>query len=90
MPENKDMLVKVLTAHVVPGTITSADLVERMNAGGGRAVLETVSGDALAVEERGGNIYIIDENAGGAQVTIADVMQSNGVIHVVNKVLLPK
>ncbi len=89
LPESRDQLTKVLTAHVVSGTLTAADLMAQMEAGGGRTELETVSGDALAVEMRGDTVYIIDENAGGAAVTIADVMQSNGVIHVIDAVLLP-
>ncbi|MSU92318.1 fasciclin domain-containing protein [Rhodobacteraceae bacterium 2CG4] len=89
-PENKAQLTKVLTAHVVPGTLTRAEIDAQLAAGGGRAELVTVSGDALAIEKRGGTYYVVDENANGAAVTIADVMQSNGVIHVVDKVLLPK
>lgn len=90
MPENREMLTKVLTAHVVSGDLTAAELASRMDAGGGRAVLRTVSGDALAVETRGGNTYVIDENGNGSRITVADVMQSNGVIHVVEAVLVPK
>lgn len=89
MPENMEMLTKVLTAHVVPGNLTGTDLMAQLEAGGGRTVLRTVSGDMLAVEMRGDTVYIIDENAGGAAVTISDVMQSNGVIHVIDSVLLP-
>lgn len=89
MPENSEDLTKILTAHVVPGALTAANLMAQMEAGGGRTVLETVSGDLLAVEMRGDTIYIIDENAGGAAVSIADVIQSNGVIHVLDRVLLP-
>ncbi|NNU79426.1 fasciclin domain-containing protein [Halovulum dunhuangense] len=89
-PENRGQLTKVLTAHVVEGTLTRASIDEALAAGGGRTELVTVSGDALAVEKRGNTYYVIDENANGARVTIADVMQSNGVIHVVDKVLLPR
>jgi uncharacterized surface protein with fasciclin (FAS1) repeats len=88
-PENKDMLVKVLTAHVVAGDWKSADLAREIQAGGGRYTFRTVSGDLLAAEMRGNDIYIIDENGSGSKITIADVDQSNGVIHVVNKVLVP-
>jgi uncharacterized surface protein with fasciclin (FAS1) repeats len=89
-PENKDKLVKVLTAHVVPGKITAADLMKGIKSHGGHYNMTTASGDALTAEMKGNNIYIIDESGGAAKVTIADVMQSNGVIHVVNDVLLPK
>jgi uncharacterized surface protein with fasciclin (FAS1) repeats len=90
MDENKDQLVKVLTAHVVAGKLSAGDLVSRAQANGGRYNMQTVSGDALTAEVRGGHVYIYDEAGGAALVTIADVNQSNGVIHVVNDVLLPR
>ena len=89
-PENKDQLVKILTAHVVAGKLSSADLMAKIKAHGGRYNFNAVSGDALTATLRGGKIYIFDEAGGAAEVTIADVNQSNGVIHVVNDVLLPK
>ncbi|MCO6051496.1 fasciclin domain-containing protein [Mesorhizobium sp. RP14(2022)] len=89
-PENKDKLTKVLTAHVVAGKLDGKTLMADIKKGGGKANLTTVSGDALTVEMKGKNLYVVDESGGSAEVTIADVMQSNGVIHVVNKVLLPK
>jgi uncharacterized surface protein with fasciclin (FAS1) repeats len=89
-PENKDMLTKVLTAHVVAGKLSGAELMRKARANGGRYNMQTVSGDALTAEVKGKSLYIIDESGGAAKVTIADVNQSNGVIHVVNKVLLPK
>ncbi len=90
-PENKDTLTKVLTAHVVAGKITAGDLVEKINAHGGRFNFSTVSGDALtATLTPHGNVWIYDESGGAAKVEIADVMQSNGVIHSVGSVLLPK
>ena len=88
-PENKDTLTKVLTAHVVAGTITSATLRAKANKNG-FVQLTTVSGDALSVKVDGDKFYVFDESGGVAEITIADVIQSNGVIHVVNKVLLPK
>ncbi len=88
--ENKPTLTKVLTAHVVAGKITAGDLVSKINAHGGRFNFETVSGDALTAKLSGNHVYIFDESGGAAKVTIADVEQSNGVIHVVNDVLLPK
>jgi uncharacterized surface protein with fasciclin (FAS1) repeats len=89
-PEAKDTLTKVLTAHVVAGKLSAADLVSRAQRHGGRYNMQTLSGDALTAVIRGSHVYIFDESGGAALVTIADVNQSNGVIHVVNDVLLPK
>jgi uncharacterized surface protein with fasciclin (FAS1) repeats len=89
-PETKDLLVKILTAHVVAGRITAEDLTAKVKANGGYYNMLTVSGDALTAQVKGNNIYILDESGGASKLTIDDVMQSNGVIHVVNKVLLPK
>ena len=91
MEENRDQLVKVLTAHVVPGDITAADLVAGINASSdGFFHMQTVSGDALSAQLRGDTVYIYDESGNAGAVTIADVDQSNGVIHVVDTVLLPQ
>ena len=89
-PENKATLTKVLTYHVVPGRVNAADLVKQIGMGGGRAALKTVSGGTLYASMSGANVIITDESGGAARVTIADVNQSNGVIHVIDKVLLPK
>lgn len=89
-PENKPALTKVLTYHVVSGKMDAADLGKAIAAGGGRAMLKTVSGGTLIVTAPGGTVMVTDESGGTAKVTIADVVQSNGVIHVVDKVLLPK
>ncbi len=89
-PENKDMLVKVLTAHVVAGKISGKTLMARIKANGGSYNMSTVSGDALTAKMRGKSIYIYDESGGASRITISDVNQSNGVIHVVNNVLVPK
>ncbi|BAB51384.1 MULTISPECIES: fasciclin domain-containing protein [Mesorhizobium] len=89
-PENKDKLTKVLTAHVVAGKISGAEMMKQAKAMGGKYEMKTVSGDTLTAEVKKGKLYIMDESGGEAKVTIADVNQSNGVIHVVNKVLLPK
>jgi uncharacterized surface protein with fasciclin (FAS1) repeats len=89
-PENKDQLTKILTAHVVAGDLKAADLRKMARSGKGKATLTTVSGDTLTFWMKGGKAYVGDENGGAAQVKIADVDQSNGVIHVVNAVLLPK
>lgn len=89
-PENKDTLTKVLTAHVVAGKLSGAELMKKARANGGRYNMNAVSGDALTAVVKGSNLYIFDESGGASKVTIADVNQSNGVIHVVESVLLPK
>ncbi|AEG94766.1 fasciclin domain-containing protein [Ramlibacter tataouinensis] len=88
-PENKATLTKVLTYHVVPGRVDAAALARQIQAGGGKAMLKTASGGTLTATMSGPNVLITDDKGGAATVTIADVYQSNGVIHVVNKVLLP-
>lgn len=88
-PENKGSLTQVLTYHVVPGRVDAATLVQQIQAGGGKAMLKTASGGTLTATMRGQNVVITDVKGNAAVVTIADVMQSNGVIHVVDKVLLP-
>jgi uncharacterized surface protein with fasciclin (FAS1) repeats len=88
-PENKDTLTKVLTYHVVPGTLDAAALKARIAAGGGKAELKTVQGETLTAIERDGGIALTDAKGNTAMVTTADVMQSNGVIHVIDKVLMP-
>jgi uncharacterized surface protein with fasciclin (FAS1) repeats len=90
-PENKGLLVKILTAHVVAGKLSGDELMRKARASkDGFFNLMTVSGDALSAQVKGRNLYIYDEKGNAARVTIADVNQSNGVIHVVNKVLLPR
>ncbi len=91
MAENKDMLIKVLTAHVVAGKWSGADLMAKAKASpDGFYNFNAVSGDALSAFVRGGNLYILDESGNASQVTVGDVNQSNGLIHVVNAVLVPK
>ncbi|MFU8864161.1 MAG: fasciclin domain-containing protein [Rhodobacterales bacterium] len=91
MPENKAMLQKVLTAHVVAGNLSTAQIAARARASSdGFYHMNTVSGDALSAQVKGRNLFILDESGNAARVTISDVMQSNGVIHVVNSVLVPK
>ena len=89
-PENKGMLTGVLTYHVVAGKMDAAALMKAISDGGGKAMLKTVSGGTLTAMSSMGGVTIMDEKGGTAEVTIADVYQSNGVIHVVDKVLLPK
>jgi uncharacterized surface protein with fasciclin (FAS1) repeats len=88
-PENKAALAKVLTYHVVSGKYDSKALAKLIKKGHGKAWLKTVSGDNLTAMMDGGNIVLRDEKGGTSTVTTADVYQSNGVIHVVNAVLLP-
>ncbi|MGI8992048.1 MAG: fasciclin domain-containing protein [Bryobacteraceae bacterium] len=88
-PENKETLVKILTYHVVPGRITASMLKKEIKAGGGKAELKTVSGGTLTAMMDGDKIVLKDEKGGTANVTIANVMQSNGVIHVIDSVVQP-
>lgn len=88
-PENKATLTKILTYHVVAGKWSAASLMAKIKAGGGKAELKTVSGGTLTAMVKGKKIYLVDEKGGKSWVTIADVNQSNGVIHVVNTVLMP-
>jgi uncharacterized surface protein with fasciclin (FAS1) repeats len=88
-PENKGTLTKVLTYHVVPGRLGSHELMKMIKAGGGKAELTTVEGGKLWVMLDGKNIVLKDEKGGTAMVTIANVLQSNGVIHVIDTVVMP-
>ncbi|WP_309646481.1 fasciclin domain-containing protein [Phenylobacterium sp.] len=88
-PESKATLTKVLTYHVVPGRLSGADLSAKVKAGGGKAMLKTVEGESLTVMAMGGGLVVHDAKGGTSKVTIADVNQSNGVIHVVDTVLMP-
>jgi uncharacterized surface protein with fasciclin (FAS1) repeats len=88
-PENKAQLTQVLTYHVVPGRLTAMDIDAMVERGGGKATLTTVEGEPLVVTRGGGGLDITDSKGDVARVTIADVIQSNGVIHVVDTVLLP-
>ena len=89
-PENKSMLTGILTYHVVSGKMDAAALTQAINAGGGKVTLKTVAGGNLTAMAAGGKVMLMDEKGGTATVTIADVYQSNGVIHVIDKVMLPK
>jgi uncharacterized surface protein with fasciclin (FAS1) repeats len=88
-PENKPTLVKILTYHVVSGRYTAADLMKMVKDGGGSATLTTVEGEPLTVTQMGRHLMIHDVKGGVAKVTIGNVIQSNGVIHVVDTVLTP-
>jgi uncharacterized surface protein with fasciclin (FAS1) repeats len=88
-PENKERLVKILTYHVVTGRLSSADLKKEIRAGHGQATLKSVSGGTLIAMMQGSNIVLKDEKGGMSTVTIPNVFQSNGVIHVVDTVIMP-
>ena len=89
-PENKPTLTKVLTYHVVAGKFDAAAISKMIADGKGMATIKTVEGGTLTAKASGPSIMLTDEKGGTANVTIADVYQSNGVIHVIDKVLLPK
>ncbi len=89
-PENKASLVKVLTYHVVPGAITGEQLKERIMTGGGSTTLTTVEGDPITATLVGSIIALTDVNGNKSYVETADVRQSNGIVHVVNGVIVPK
>jgi uncharacterized surface protein with fasciclin (FAS1) repeats len=88
-PENKDQLTKILTCHVIPANALAADITKMAMDDGGKHEVTTVGGCKLWLEASGGVVTITDEAGGTATVTVADVVQSNGVIHVIDKVLLP-
>lgn len=88
-PENKAMLTGILTYHVVPGRLTATDIAAQAKANGGKAMLTTVQGAKLTVWEKDGSWYVGDAKGGMAKIGHADVLQSNGVIHVIDGVLLP-
>ncbi len=88
-PENKDQLVKILACHVIPAKALSTDISSMAMADGGTHQVDTVGGRKLGLTVADGKVWITDEAGGTATVTIADVLQSNGVIHVIDKVLLP-
>ncbi|MEO6014696.1 MAG: fasciclin domain-containing protein, partial [Devosia sp.] len=89
-PENKDMLVKILTCHVIAAKALSTDITKMAMDDGGMHEVTTVGGCKLQLTAKDGKVMIKDEAGGTATVTIADVLQSNGVIHVIDAVLLPK
>ena len=89
-PAMKADLKKVLTYHVVAGKLTAADISAKIKAGNGKAELTTVQGEKLTAMESGGKIMLTDAKGGTSTVTQGDVMQSNGVVHVVDTVLMPK
>ncbi len=89
-PENKEMLQGVLTYHVVSGNWSAADVMAAIKKGGGKAEVATVQGGKLWFMMDGKDVWVMDEKGGKAKITIADVSQSNGVIHVIDTVLMHK
>ncbi|HET6183798.1 MAG TPA: fasciclin domain-containing protein [Acetobacteraceae bacterium] len=88
-PQNKDTLVKILTYHVVPGRYTTQDLMRMIDQGHGKAMLKTVEGEDLTLSSDNGHIWVEGGKSGVGEITVPNVMQSNGVIQVVSSVLLP-
>lgn len=88
-PENKDKLKEILTYHVVPGKYSAAELLRQAKMDGGKTTLKTVEGEPLTIEDHDGRLEVVDAKGDRAMVTIPNVYQSNGVIDVINKVLLP-
>lgn len=89
MPANKKTLTSILTYHVLPGKVSAADIMAAAKKMGGKAEYKTVNGEMLTFQVDGKRIWIIDAKGDKAQITIPNVNQSNGVIHVINTVLLP-
>ncbi len=89
-PENKSTLAKILTYHVLAGKFSASDVMKAIKKGNGTAEMATVSGGKLWFMIKGGEVFLKDENGNTAKVTIADVFQSNGVIHVIDHVVTPK
>lgn len=89
-PENKEALVKILTYHVVAGSLDAATVVAAIKAGNGKAAVKTVSGNTLTASLENGKVKLTDEKGGTAFVTLADLKGSNGIIHVIDTVVLPK
>jgi uncharacterized surface protein with fasciclin (FAS1) repeats len=88
-PENKATLTGILTYHVVAGRLDAKSILKQVKDGGGRATLTTVQGEPLVATVKDGKLVLTDAKGGASTVTIGDVFQSNGVIHVVDSVLLP-
>lgn len=88
-PENKAKLASILTYHVVAGKWDARSLMDKVKQGNGKAMIKTVQGNELTVMQKGKSLWIVDAKGNKAMVTISDVNQSNGVIHVIDKVLMP-
>ena len=88
--ESKKTLQKILTYHVVSGAVMASDLIGLINKNNGKAIVETVSGNKLTAQLKGGAVYLVDEAGNWSKITATDVNTSNGVIHIIDSVLLPK
>jgi uncharacterized surface protein with fasciclin (FAS1) repeats len=88
-PENKQALAKLLKYHVVAGKMSSSEILEKIRQSGGKAMLTTVEGAPITATKSGGKIILTDEKGGKATISIANVYQSNGVVHVIDAVLMP-
>jgi uncharacterized surface protein with fasciclin (FAS1) repeats len=88
-PENKDKLTTILTYHVIAGKLDSKELMKKIKEGKGKAMLNTVQGEPLTFMQKGNELWVMDSKGNKSQVAIKDVYQSNGVIHVINTVLMP-
>ena len=89
-PENKAQLTKILTYHVVAGNLDAAAVVKAIQDGKGKVVVKTVSGGSLTASLKDGKVILTDENGGVSTVTATDLKAGNGVIHVIDSVVLPK
>ena len=88
-PENKPMLTKVLTYHVVAGKMTAEDLMTKLKGNMGEVKLQTVEGEWLTISQSGDTLWVKDAKGGTSKITISNVLQSNGVIHLLDTVLMP-
>lgn len=89
-PENKSQLASILTYHVVAGDIKAADVLGLIEKNDGKAIVKTVAGGELTCTTEDGKVFVHDENGNAAEVVIANIENSNGTVHVINKVLMPK
>jgi len=89
-PKNVETLKSILTYHVVPGKLAASDVVAALKKGNGKAVVKTLNGAELTVVQKDGKIWLMDANGTYSQITATDVMASNGVIHVIGDVVMPK
>ncbi len=88
-PENKHTLTSILTYHVVPARLMASDVVHAVKEGGGKVTVTSVQGHEITVLEKGGSIWLKDQQGGMAKITATDLSGSNGVVHVIDKVIMP-
>ena len=89
-PANKEALANILTYHVVSGQLNAADVVKALNDGGGKVVVKALNNQSLTVMQKDGKIWLMDSNGNYSEIVATDVMGSNGVIHVINTVVMPE